>query len=160
VLEQEFGYVVPKALAMEVSREVQHEAERTEGEVRPADILAIFQRDFIERRAPLEVLSYGGRAEAGTEYHSFAIKHRGEKRVVEGRGNGPIDAFVGALNASLGMSIDVLDFSQHALGAGEDARSVAYVQAEIAGRRVFGVGVHASIVMASLEAIASALNRA
>lgn len=160
VLEQEFGYVVPKALAVEVSREVQHEAERTEGEVRPADIRAIFERAFIDRRVPLEVLSYVGRAEAGTEQHAFAIKHQGEKSVIEGRGTGPIDAFVGALNSALRLDVDVLDFSQHALGAGEDARSVAYVQAQINGRRVFGVGVHASIVMASLEAVASAVNRA
>ncbi len=160
VLEQEYGYVVPKALAIEVSREVQQEAERTEGEVRPRDILAIFERVFVARRAPLGVLTYGGRAEAGTETHAFTITHGDDRRVIEGRGNGPIDAFVSALATSLGIAVDVLDYSQHALGAGEDARSVAYVQAEIGGRRVFGVGVHASIVMASIEAVASAVNRA
>ena len=84
---------------------------------------------------------------------------RGEEASFKGEGNGPVDAFVDGMSRA-GAAIRVLDYSEHALSAGNDALAAAYVECEIAGEIVWGVGIHANIVMASLRAVVSAANRA
>src|ERR687891_191592 len=84
----------------------------------------------------------------------------GEHRTVRGTGNGPIAAFVAALRADLGTEIDVVDYSEHAVGAGSDATAVAYVETQRPDGTVrWGVGRHESITTASFRAVVSALNR-
>ena len=83
----------------------------------------------------------------------------GEKRALTGRGNGPIAAFVDALT-TVGHEVRVLDYAEHALSSGGDARAAAYVECAIGDRILWGVGVDANIVTASLKAVVSAVNRA
>ena len=84
----------------------------------------------------------------------------GEHRTVSGEGNGPIDAFVAALIADLGVDLDVVDYSEHAVGAGSDATAAAYVETTSGeGMAKWGVGTHPNIETASLRAIVSAVNR-
>jgi 2-isopropylmalate synthase len=84
---------------------------------------------------------------------------RGVEVTVEGSGNGPIAAFIDALS-TLGIDVRVLDYAEHALSAGGDARAAAYVECAVGDRVLWGVGLHSSIVKASLTAILSAVNRA
>ncbi len=80
---------------------------------------------------------------------------------MHGAGNGPVDAFVAALRTGLGLPIHVLNYHEHAIGAGEDAMAVAYVQLRVGtDRTVYGVGRDANIVTATLRALTSAVNRA
>ncbi len=83
----------------------------------------------------------------------------GDPVELTGDGNGPIAALVHALATSLGIAISVLDYHEHALGRGEDATAAAYVEADVDGEVVWGVGIHASIVTASLRAVVNATNR-
>ena len=83
----------------------------------------------------------------------------GRESSLSGEGNGPIDAFVDALERETGIAMTVADFHEHALGSGAGAVAVAYVELEIAGVRRFGVGRDANIVTASLDAVLSALDR-
>ena len=78
---------------------------------------------------------------------------------VEGRGNGPIAAFVDAMS-SLDVDVRVLDYAEHAMSAGGDARAAAYVECAVGDRVLWGVGIDANIVTASLKAVVSAVNRA
>ena len=78
---------------------------------------------------------------------------------IEGRGNGPIAAFVDALK-SLDVDVRVLDYAEHALSAGGDARAAAYVECAVGDRILWGVGIDPNIVSASLRAVVSAVNRA
>ena len=83
---------------------------------------------------------------------------------VEGGGIGPIDAFVDGLAAHVGTSLRVLDYHEHSIGSGADARAVAYLELRIGdaggeGQTLFGVGIDTNIVSASLKAIASGLSR-
>jgi 2-isopropylmalate synthase len=84
---------------------------------------------------------------------------RGTEVVVEGTGNGPIAAFIDALS-TLGVDVRVLDYAEHALSAGGDAKAAAYVECAVGDRVLWGVGLHSSIVKASLTAVLSAVNRA
>ncbi|HMC68142.1 MAG TPA: alpha-isopropylmalate synthase regulatory domain-containing protein, partial [Mycobacteriales bacterium] len=87
------------------------------------------------------------------------VRVRGEDVTVTGEGNGPIAAFVHALRDGLGIELDVVDYSEHAVSAGADAEAVAYVETtDQNGDTRWGVGIHASILTASLQAVVSALN--
>ena len=91
---------------------------------------------------------------------SASIRQHGEERTINGKGNGPIAAFVDALKSDCGFNLRVLDYHEHAIGHGEDATAVAYVEVENDdGGSLFGVGIHPNIVVASLRATVSALNR-
>ena len=92
------------------------------------------------------------RVEAVVEWH-------GERRTVRGEGNGPIAAFVHALQ-DLDVDARVLDYAEHATGAGEEAQAASYLEVAVGGRVLWGCGVHPSIVTASLRGIVSAVNRA
>jgi 2-isopropylmalate synthase len=83
----------------------------------------------------------------------------GETTTLDGVGNGPIDAFTNLLGG-VGIDVRVLDYVEHALSSGEDAKAASYVECAIGGRVLWGVGIDANIVTASLKAIISAVNRA
>jgi 2-isopropylmalate synthase len=79
---------------------------------------------------------------------------------IEGTGNGPIDAFVDGLAQACGENVRVLDYHEHAIGAGSGAQAVAYLEMRVGDRTLFGVGMDSNIVSASLKAIVSGLQRA
>lgn len=89
------------------------------------------------------------------------VLDRGERRTVEGRGNGPIDAYVDALRRAYRIDLALTDFHEHAVGRGADATAIAFVQmTKPDGTAVHGAGMDPSIVTASLKAVTSAVNRA
>src|SRR3712207_3503606 len=94
----------------------------------------------------------------GHDEISAVIEVEGDRHEIAGSGNGPLAAFVDAL-ASVGYDVRVLDYSEHALTSGDDARAAAYVECAIGERTLWGVGVHSSIVTATLRAVVSAINR-
>jgi len=95
----------------------------------------------------------------GVDRIDSVIRDGGREIDIHGQGNGPIAAFINALS-NIGIDVRVLDYSEHALSAGGDARAAAYVECAVGERVLWGVGLHESIVKASLRAIMSALNRA
>jgi 2-isopropylmalate synthase len=96
--------------------------------------------------------------DGGTDI-TAVVKVDGVEREIVGAGNGPLAAFCDALGA-IGFDVNVLDYSEHAMSAGEEAQAAAYVEASIGGRTVWGVGIATSITTASLRAVVSAVNRA
>lgn len=89
----------------------------------------------------------------------MALEVSGQRRVLTGTGNGPIAAFLDAISG-VEHVVRVLDYSEHALSAGEDATAAAYVECAVDDRVLWGVGLDANIVTASLKAVVSAVNRA
>ena len=88
------------------------------------------------------------------------LLEKGEKKEFSGSGNGPIAAFVNIMNAYLpDANVRVLDYYEHALSAGGDAKAAAYLECEVAGRIYWGVGIDPSTTTASLKAVVSAVNR-
>ena len=101
----------------------------------------------------------GQRVDEGRDRLAARVVVHGEEQVIRGTGNGPVAAFCDAL-ATVGIDVRVLDYVEHALSAGGDARDAAYLECAIGGQVVWGVGIDSSITTASLKAVVSAANRA
>ncbi len=158
VLERDRGLELPRALQIELRDAVQAVAERTEAEVSPEEIWEIFRREFLAVREPLALVS---QRSLGDDAFGFRVRVAGREREIEGRGSGPIEAFVAALRAECALDFEVVDYHEHAVGRGAGATAAAYVTVEGRdGARASGAGMHGSVVVAALDAVASAIDRA
>jgi len=159
VMKEEHGFDLPRRLQIEFSKSIQGVTENTGTEITPGEMWAQFEGEYLGLgRHRLD--SYELRTTADEAEITAQVVVAGEHRTVVGKGNGPVSAFVHGLQEVLGIDVDVLDYSEHAIGAGADTQAVAYVETQTAGGEVrWGVGVHDSIVAASLRAVLSAVNR-
>ena len=159
VMKTEHQLELPRRLQIEFSQVVQRYTDSEGGEVSPSLMWSTFSSEYLEHAAPLVLrehrISDDGR---GHDEITAVVEVEGDRHEITGSGNGPIAAFVDAL-ASVGFDVRVLDYTEHALTAGDDARAAAYVECSIGERTLWGVGIHSSIVTASLRAVVSAINR-
>jgi 2-isopropylmalate synthase len=165
VMEQEFGYVLPRRLQIEFSRVVQREADATGREIEPGRLLSLFETEYLAADRRCRLLDHGCRslttARSGGDVVRLQAKIAVDEEMLDisGTGNGPVDAFTKALEPHFGC-MRIVDYQEHALTSGADAVAVAYVEvATPDGRSVFGVGRSANLTAASLCAILSALSR-
>lgn len=159
LLEQDYGLVMPRRLQIEFSQVVQRVMDDRGKEMSAADLWQLFEQEYLQINTPLKYLSHHLLEVDGAEQTiSAMVQVNGQPVAIEGRGNGPIDAFLNALN----LGIRVHHYEERSLSQGSDASAVAFV--EIAGDFIqgswYGVGIHSNIVTASLLAILSAVNRA
>ncbi len=161
LLEAEYGLELPRRLQIEFSQVVQRVMDDAGKELTAADIYGIFEREYGIGNAAASVVQPQMTEEAGGAMRlSAEVVLGGWMGHVQGEGNGPIDAFVNALSARLGQDVRVLDYHEHAIGSGADARAVAYLEIRVGEQTRYGVGVDGSIVRASMQAILSGLSRA
>jgi len=157
LLEQEYGLVLPRRLQIEFSRAVQRITDETGGEVAATDIHKIFNSEYLNAVTPYQ---YRGHhiddTKSGVVQIKVDLEKDGKALSVQGSGNGPIDAFINAL----GLDIKLMDFHEHAIGAGASANAASYVELRVNnGATRFGVGIDGNIVTASFRAVLSAVNR-
>lgn len=161
LLETEYGLELPRRLQIEFSQVVQRVMDDAGKELTAADIHAIFEREYgIGSAAAAVVQPQMTEVAGGAMRLSAEVVLGGWMGHVQGEGNGPIDAFVNALSARLGQEVRVLDYHEHAIGSGADARAVAYLELRVGDVTRHGVGIDGSIVRASMQAILSGLSRA
>lgn len=163
LLEAEYGLEMPRRLQIEFSQVVQREMDVAGKEMSAADLWDIFQREYGVAAAHAlthRVLEEQGEGANAQVVLRGDLKWDGEIRAIEGRGNGPVDAFIRALSEATGHAIRVIDYHQHAIGTGADARAVAYMEVRVdESRTLFGVGIDVDIISASLKAIVSGVTR-
>jgi len=163
ILETEFGYQLPKLMHKEIGKIVNDLADREGKELAPAEILAAFEREYLEQpAAPVSLQAFRTTERGERVSCEAALTVRGKPGALTGQGNGPIDAFMRGL-ATTGQvpACDVQSYNEHSLGGGAEARAVSYIQLKFAdGRSLYGAGVDTNIEVASIRAIISALNRA
>jgi 2-isopropylmalate synthase len=162
VLKADHGLDLPRGLQIEFSKCVQEVADRTGKELSSADIWSLFEETYLGRDV-IALSDYNLFPEPGAPNRrriAAAVLIDGVERKIEGVGNGPIDAFVDALQGECGVELTVGDYREHALGAGADAQATAYIEVRN-GQDVtlWGVGIDENIVTASLKAVASAASR-
>ncbi len=162
VLEQDKGLKLPKRMQAEFSKHVQALADETSRELNATDIWSLFERVYLPGdKDRIALVDYEETGSAGSRVFVGRISIDGTAQSISGRGNGLISGVVDALAGSTGPRLDVVDYSEHAIGGGADAQAAAYVECRTeGGRTVFGVGVDADIATASVRAVLSAANRA
>ena len=162
LLEQNFGFTLPRMMKIEFGQVIQRIADKKGGELSAEEIFQAFQSEYLERESPLKLLSFDTEAQAGGKLWAQAqVLVNGQSREIEGVGNGPIDAFVVAMRESNALQFDVLNFAEHSLEGGAEARAVAYVQiAQADASTFYGAAIDTNTELAGVKAVVSALNRA
>ena len=165
VLQQDKGLKLPKPMQANFSRVVQQLADETSRELATADIWDAFQRAYhLTPGQPIELVGFEETGASRADQQRVFVgelKVDGQPLTIEGRGNGLISSCLAALESGCSLILDVVDYQEHAIGAGGDAQAAAYVQCRSSdGGVVFGVGMDADVATASVRAILSAANAA
>lgn len=162
IMKADHGLALPRRLQIEFSGVIQKLTDGEGGEISPKVMWDAFAEEYLAPVRPLERMKQrviAAEVDGGTDRIEAVVKVDGVETEISGAGNGPLAAFVDALG-QVGFDVAVLDYSEHAMAAGEEAQAAAYVEASIDGTTVWGVGIAPSITTASLRAVVSAVNRA
>jgi 2-isopropylmalate synthase len=163
LLESEYDLELPRRLQIEFSQVVQAVMDHDGKELTAPDIWSIFEREYAltAGHSPRIEHVHIDQASDGHVQITADVTHGGRITKFEGQGNGPVEAFVKALRAATGVDMEVLDFHEHSMGSGAQACAVAYLELRIDQHTtLFGVGIDANIVVASMRAVLSGVLRA
>ncbi|MAW55324.1 MAG: 2-isopropylmalate synthase [Rhodospirillaceae bacterium] len=163
IMETEFGIQMPRALQVEFSGAVQKISDTSGEEQSPDDIWKAFNQEYLSAKTPYEFVEHQTRADTHASEKRLmtaTVKKDGVNVAIEGEGNGPIDAYVDALKKDSRKNIKVFSYSEHSVGGGSDASAIAFVETEVDGKHLYGIGQDPNIVSASLIAVTCAVNRA
>ncbi len=159
VMAQEFGYNLPKAMHPEFGAIIKHKSDTTGKELAGAEIFEAFQETYLSAETPYALDGYRFASQNGTVSIEADVLVDGVKTSISGSGNGPISAFFNGLKGAFGIDAGFETYEEHALGSGETAEAVAYIELVRNGKAWFGVGRDRNTTTASYRAILSALNR-
>jgi 2-isopropylmalate synthase len=164
IMKFEHGLDLPRRLQIEFSSVIQRLAEQSGTEITADQIWSAFESTYLTPTRPVALVGHSlitTAPDTGATTLEANVRLEGGERWIKGHGNGPIAAFVDALGRDAGLTVEIVDYAEHALGEGADARAVAYVETRTpgSGKVRWGVGVDANIVTASLRAVVSAVNR-
>ena len=163
LLENEYGLELPRRLQIEFSRVVQQEMDASGKELQAKDLWTLFRKEYrLDEIAAPKQRAMSETDEAGNTRVSLKadVQLGGRTVSLQGEGTGPVDAFVAGLNATGLAQVKVMDYREHAIGSGANAQAVAYLELRVGDRTLYGVGVDADILTASLKGILSGLARA
>ncbi len=163
ILERDFGLDLPKAMHPEVGKVVNDTADKGSRELSPDEVREVFMQAYVNLEAPMELLSIEREdfSQSGEVKVDAEICMNGKSNKVTGTGNGPISAFVDALEQEGYKDFQLLDYRQHSIGGGSKTEAAAYIQIKNDDGSVsFGCGINANIELAGLHALVSAFNRA
>ncbi len=157
LLEQEYGISLPRRMQIEFSQVVQKETDRLGLEMSAAQIYALLEGEYLQAVTPYALKGHRLQEENGTTALDAEVIHDGNSLHLRGIGKGPLEA----LAAALPVKLEIMDYHEHAIGAGSSAKAAAYIEVRLDGERpLHGVGIDANITTASIRALFSALNRA
>jgi len=161
IMKTEHGFDLPRRLQIEFSKTIQHITEDSGTEISPVIMWDAFKSEYLPEAPTMHLDSHELKSDSsGATTITAQITVSGRRTTVVGQGNGPIDAFVHGLRTGLDIDIDVLDYTEHSLGAGADATAVAYVESTTSSGSVkWGVGSDPNIITASLRAVLAAAER-
>ena len=163
LLENEYGLELPRRLQIEFSRVVQQEMDASGKELQAKDLWTLFRKEYrLDEIAAPKQRAMSETDEAGNTRVSLKadVQLGGKTVSIQGEGTGPVDAFVAGLNATGLAQVRVMDYREHAIGSGANAQAVAYLELRVGDHTLFGVGMDADILTASLKGILSGLARA
>jgi 2-isopropylmalate synthase len=160
LMKAEHHLDLPRGLQVDFARKVQAITDVRGGELTGSELMEAFREHYLDVTAPYAIVSYTHESAEDGDRLTARVVVDGDEDEIVGEGNGPIAALVHGLEQRLGVDVDVRDYHEHAMSAGEDATAAAYVEVDVDEELVWGVGIHPSIVTASLRAVVNAVNRA
>ncbi|MBV4485272.1 2-isopropylmalate synthase [Pseudomonas sp. SWRI153] len=159
LLEQEYGISLPRRMQIEFSQVVQRETDRLGLEMTAKQIHALLISEYLQANTPYALVSHRLQEENGNSAVEVEVASKGQGETNlhwRGKGNGALEALV----AGLPIPVEIMDYNEHAIGAGTNAKAAAYIELRVNGERaVHGVGIDENITTASFKALFSALNR-
>ena len=157
LLEQEYGISLPRRMQIEFSQVVQRETDRLGLEMTAKQIHDLLQREYLEADQPYALKGHRLNEENGISTVEVDVTYQGQTERWKGTGKGPLEALVSALP----VSAEIMDYHEHAIGAGAQAKAASYIELRLEGERpLHGIGIDENITTASFRALISALNRA
>ncbi|GCE45929.1 2-isopropylmalate synthase [Thermosporothrix hazakensis] len=165
IMESEYGFQLPKEMRIEFGKAINAIADERGEELQPQEIYQAFEREYLQRTSPFKLEGFHSEeitdGAGNTTVECIArISVDGNDREIRGQGNGPIDAFVRAINEAKLADFKLVSYSEHSLDEGAEARAVAYIQIQMGdGRNCFGAAIGTDIKVASINAVLSAINR-
>lgn len=161
LLESEFGIELPKDMQREFGPIANDLVDALGREVKGEELKAMFWKEYVERTTPWSLIHFHADGVDGVFRCRASLRKAGAELKLTGAGNGPIAAFVNALQNGGAPKFEVTNYREHALGAGEGASAISYIQIKLADGKVrWGAAVDTNIELASIKAVLSALNRA
>lgn len=165
VLDHCYGFKLPKDMQKEFANVVQKESEK-KGEISPKEIMDLFSSEYLDLEEPFKLIrctfeDFKNCQDEEEMKAEISIEYNGKENVLIGTGNGPIDTFKNALMSSGLIDITIMDYSEHAMSRGSQAKAASYlyVQRNNNDKKTYGVGTDSNITRASIKAIISAINR-
>ena len=157
LLEQEYGISLPRRMQIEFSQVVQRETDRLGLEMTAAQIHGLLEQEYLQAKSPYALVSHKLREEDGTSTVDIKVAVEGRTEHWHGTAKGPLEALV----ASLPQAVEIMDYHEHSIGAGANAKAASYIEIRLEGQRpLHGIGIDENITTASFRALLSALNRA
>ena len=156
LLEKDHGVSLPRRLQISMSQKIQKIADETGKEISTSEIWEIFHTNFVMPKSGHSFKNYSLKTSDATDVSDHIkaeIEIDGINHEISGSGNGPIDAFVNALNQKLSIDIKVSDYHQSAISSGSDAQAAAYIELQKGDKTSWGVGINPNTTKASFEAI-------
>ncbi|OOM14267.1 2-isopropylmalate synthase [Clostridium saccharobutylicum] len=165
VMDHCYGFKIPKTMQKEFADVIQKMSE-VKGEISPSEVMDAFNKEYLDLETPFKLVKstfsdISENNECGDTKASIEIIYNGEKRNLEGIGNGPIDSFKRALAESSLINVTIIDYTEHALSTGSEAKAASYVymKRNDTDNKTYGVGVDSNITRASIRSMMSAINR-
>ena len=159
VLEQKYGYIIPKAMREDIGYKVKGISDKKHKELKPPEVEEIFEREYVNIAKPIELDSFSFDKSGGDVVLSLKLKKGGKDSVIIGNGNGQFNAAATALKRALGIDFTTTLYSEHALETGSKSQAAAYVGLKNGDRTYFAVGVDSDIMTASIKALIGAVNK-
>lgn len=157
LLEQDYGINLPRRMQIEFSQVVQNETDRLGLEMTSEQIYHLLETHYLQAEAPYQLVRHSLQEADGITEVQVDVKAEGKDAHWTGQGKGPLEALV----SGVPQDIEVMDYNEHAIGSGANAKAVAYVEVRLPGQRsVYGAGIDSNITTASFRAFFSAVNRA
>ena len=160
ILEQDFGVTLPRRMQIEFSQVIQKLADDSGKELNSKEIWESFEENYLFSNSnKITYISHVVESSKEEDKISLTIKDNNKEIIINGEGNGPIDAFINALNDYLKTNFKVSDYHQHSRGSGSDAAAIAYIEIQNNKISDWGAGIDQNTTVASYKAILNCINK-
>ena len=159
LLEKDHGVSLPRRLQISMSQKIQRLADQTGKEISTLEIWEIFEKNFLIPKNGYKYIKHSSSSKDDTNNLELEMIFNNTKEIINGSGNGPIDAFINGLKTNLNLDLKVSDYNQSAISSGSDAKAGAYIELEMNGKTSWGVGINSSTTKASFEAIVVGISK-